>query len=107
MKNSNNTVQNILNGYSKWLNKSYFYKIGDNLKKFKSGLPYASYLELAISDLGISPKDFKEYSKPGLLKSFLRSLKGSSIFQQRDLKSQSDIVSAFNAYISYRIAIAK
>lgn len=107
MKNSNNTIQNILLGYAQWLNKSYFYKVGDNLKKFKSGLPYANYMELAISDLGISPKDFKMYSKPGLLKSFLKSLKVSSIFQQRDMKIQSDIISAFNAYINYRVEISK
>lgn len=107
MNNSNNTIQNILKGYVKWLNSSYFYKVGDNLKKFKSGLPYANYMELAISDLGMNPQDFKTYSKPGLLKSFLKSLRETSVFQQRDLKIQSDILSAFNAYISYRVAVAK
>jgi hypothetical protein len=102
MKNSNNTIQNILNGYAKWLNKSYFYKVGDNLKKFKSGLPYANYMELAISDLGIRPEDFKMYSKPGLLKSFAIRLESSAQFLRREAKVQSDILSAFKAYIKYQ-----
>ncbi len=72
MKNSNNTIHKILKGYVKWLNRSYFYKVGDNLKKFKSGLPYANYMEMAISDLRNRPGDFKKYSKPSLLKSFAR-----------------------------------
>jgi|GEM_PF-5001953 len=107
MKNSNNTIQNILKGYVKWLNTSYFYKVGDKLKKFKSGLPYASYMELAISDLGIRPEDFKMYSKPGLLKAFASKLELSSQFIRREAKIQSDILSAFNAYIKYSIATSK
>lgn len=107
MKNSNNTIQKILKGYVKWLNRSYFYKVGYNLKKFKSGLPYANYMELAISDLGIRPEDFKKYSKPGLLKSFASRLESSTQFLRREAKVQSDILSAFNAYIKYSIATSK
>lgn len=107
MKNSNYSIQNILKGYTKWLNTSYYYKVGDNLKKFKSGLPYANYMTLAIFDLAINPIDFKNYSTPGLLKSFLKSLEKSTTFNNRDEKLQSDIISAFNAYITYRIAITK
>jgi hypothetical protein len=102
MKNSNNSSQNILNGYVKWLNTSYFYKVGDNLKKFKSGLPYASYMQMAIIDLGINPADFFNYSQPGLLKAFLNKLQTARMFSNRDPKLQSDITSAFKAYIKYQ-----
>lgn len=106
MKNSNNSIQTILKGYVKWLNRCYFYKVGDNLKKFKSGLPYANYMEMAILDLGIKPKDFIKYSKPGLLKVFASKLELSTQFLRREAKIQSDILSAFNAYIKYRTAVA-
>lgn len=107
MKNSNNTAQNILKGYVKWLNSSYFYKVGDNLKKFKSGLPYANYMEMAILDLGIKPQEFSQYSKPGLLKAFASRLETSNQFLRREAKIQSDILSAFSAYIKYSIATSK
>ena len=107
MKNSNNSIQKILKGYVKWLNRSYFYKVGDNLKKFKSGLPYANYMEMAISDLGIKPQEFGKYSKSGLLKSFASRLESSAQFLRREAKVQSDILSAFNAYIKYSIATSK
>ncbi len=107
MKKSNNTVQNILKGYVKWLNSSYYYTVGDNLKKFKSGLPYANYMEMAILDLGIKPLEFSQYSKPGLLKSFASRLETSNQFLRREAKIQSDILSAFSAYIKYSIATSK
>ena len=107
MKNSNNTLQKILKRFAQWLNKSYFYIVGDKLIKFKSGMSYAKYMELAISDLGISPEDFKTYSKPGLLKSFASRLESSTQFLRREAKVQSDILSAFNAYIKYSTATSK
>tara|TARA_R110001592_G_scaffold88299_11_gene260079 strand:+ start:8424 stop:8747 length:324 start_codon:yes stop_codon:yes gene_type:complete len=107
MFNSNNSIRKILKGYVKWLNRSYFYKVGDNLKKFKSGLSYANYMEMAILDLGIKPQDFVEYSQPGLLKSFATKLESSAQFLRREAKIQSDILSAFNAYIKYIAAVTK
>lgn len=100
-------LSDLLSGFAYWLNRSHYYKVGDNLKKFKSGLAYANYMMYAISDLGIDPATFEKYSQPGLLKSFLKSLKNTGIFKQRDKKIQSDIISAFNAYIKYRVAVSK
>ncbi len=102
MKSKKIKLSSLLNGFAHWLNKSYYYKIGDNLKKFKSGLAYANYMMFAISDLGIDPTTFEKYSQPGLLKSFLKRLKVSNSFINRDLKIQSDITSAFKAYIAYQ-----
>lgn len=112
MKNLKIKVSELLKGFINWLVKSYYYKVGkktQKLVKFKKGsaVNYTMYMTLAIEDLGINPIDFKNYSTPGLLKSFLKSLEKSTTFKNRGEKLQSDIISAYNAYITYRIAITK
>lgn len=107
MKNLKIKVSELLKGFVNWLIKSYHYTVGTkNPKsvKFKKGsaVNYTMYMTLAIEDLGIRPTDFFNYSQPGLLKAFLKRLQEATTFTNRDLKLQSDIISAFKAYIKYQ-----
>lgn len=98
-------------GFINWLKNNYHYYVGDKNNrrriKFKTGSAsnYKKYLTLAIIDLGINSSTFK-YSSPGLLFSFLKKLEELNSFQKRDLKTQSNIISAFRAFIAYKDAIA-
>lgn len=100
-------VSELLKGFINWMIKSYHYTVGtQNPKsvKFKksSAACYEYSMTLAIHDLGLSPQDFLNYAKPALLKAILRRLKGTTSFMNRDLSQQSDMTSAFKAYIKYQ-----
>lgn len=108
MKNSNNSIQEILKGFIKWLGTNHYYTRKDKLIKFKkSSVPnYIKDMANSIQDLGMKPLDFIKHSQPGLLKAFLKRLQESASFKNREAKIQSNMVSAFNAYIKYRVAVA-
>lgn len=101
-------IKDLLKGFIKWLgNKHYYIKNNQSIKFKKCSIPnYIKSIALAIHDLGISPLDFIKHSKPGLLKTFLKRLQESTTFKNRESKIQSNIISAFNAYIKYRIAVS-
>lgn len=102
-------IKDLLKDFIKWLGNKHYYTKKDKLIKFKKcSIPnYIKNLSRAIQDLGISPLDFIKYSQPGLLKTFLKTLQESTTFKSRDSKIQSNIISAFNAYIKYRVTISK
>ena len=102
-------IKDLLHGFIKWLeNKHYYIRKNKSIKFKKCSIPnYIKNISRAIQDLGISPLDFIKYSKPGLLKSFLKRLQETTTFKNRESKIQSNIISAFNAYIKYRVSISK
>lgn len=106
MKRTKENNKRLFKGFVNWLNKSYYYKVGEQMKKFKSGRSYGEYLGMAMDDLGIHSGTFSN-SKPGILKAMKNSLEKTSSFLQRDVKIQSDIMSAFKAYIKYQNIITK
>lgn len=107
MKTSRENNKQLFKGFVNWLNKSYYYKVGSITRKFRSGHSYGEYMGMAIQDLGMRPEDFKSNSRPGILKAMMSSLENTASFLQRDVKIQSDITSAFKAYIKYHYATSK
>jgi hypothetical protein len=101
MKSLNYTIQKILAGYEKWLDEIYYYQQGDLNIKFVSTNSYSSFMTKAISDLNINPHDFKYYSRPDLISSLESRIMKSTSFEKRSSKMQTNIVSAFRAYIKY------
>ena len=101
-------IKELLKGFIKWLGTKHYYTKRNKLIKFKKcSIPnYIKDMAHAIQDLGIAPMDFIKHSQPGLLKAFLKRLQESTSFKNREVKIQSNIVSAFNAYIKYRTAVA-
>lgn len=101
-------IKELLKGFIKWLGSKHYYTKKDKLIKFKKcSIPnYIKDMAHAIQDLGVAPMDFIRYSQLGLLKAFLKRLQESASFKNRESKIQSNIVSAFNAYIKYRKAVA-
>jgi hypothetical protein len=101
-------IKELLKGFIKWLGSKHYYTKKDKLIKFKKcSIPnYIKDMAHAIQDLGVAPMDFIRYSRLGLLKAFLKRLQESASFKNREVKIQSNIISAFNAYIKYRTAVA-
>ena len=102
-------IKELLKGFIKWLETKYYYTKKGVLIKFKKGsiYNYIKDMALAIKDLGFTPLDFIKHSQPGLLNPFLIRLQESASFKNKEVKIQSNIISAFNAYIKYRVAITK
>jgi hypothetical protein len=101
MKSLNYTIQKILTGYENWLDEIYYYQQGDLTIKFVSSNSYSSFMAKAIFDLNINPHDFKYYSRPDLISSLESRIMKSASFEKRSSKMQTNIVSAFRAYIKY------
>jgi hypothetical protein len=101
MKSLNYTIQKILTGYENWLDEIYYYQQGDLTIKFVSGNSYSSFLTKAIADLRMNPHVFKHYSRPDLVSSLESKIVNSTTFEKRSLKMQTNIISAFRAYIKY------
>ena len=101
-------IKELLKGFIKWLGTKHYYTKKNKIIKFKiCSIPnYIKDMAHAIQDLGIKPLDFIKHSQPGLLKAFLKRLQESASFKNREVKIQSNIVSAFNAYIKYRVAVS-
>ena len=89
-----------------WLNGKYEYVVRGSVRKFKSGKMYGKYIEWGLDDLGIRINDFIMYSSPGLVKAYLKKLSESQAFLRRSKKEQSDIISAFKAYILFAYAVS-
>jgi hypothetical protein len=101
MKKVNFIKVEKLEKYSNWLKNCYYY---NGNKKFKSQNSYFNYMRLAIADLCLNADQFLSINQPGILKSILKSLLNSSLFNNRSKKLQSDIVSSFKAYIAFHAA---
>ncbi len=104
MKNFNQSLQNKLSKYSNWLDSKYFYQIGDEFIKFKSGAAYVNYMLKGFADLHMNPHSFIFQLKPELINKLEIKLKSSKYFKKRDSKVQSDILSAFSAYKKYNLS---
>ncbi|MGB3948452.1 MAG: hypothetical protein WBM13_10740 [Bacteroidia bacterium] len=98
MKTSNLFNQN-LEKFSNWLKNHY---IKANGQKFKSSKQYSYYMQLACADLSFNRDQFAGINQAGVLKVILKSLKNSGLFKSRTSKLQSDIISGFNAYITFK-----
>lgn len=95
-----------LNEFVVWLNGKYEYVVGGSVRKFKSGKMYGKYIEWGLDDLGIRINDFTMHSSPGLVKAYLKRLNKSQAFLRRSKKEQSDIISAFKAFILFAYTVS-
>ena len=101
MKSLNYTIEKIMIKYTKWLSETYHYQVHDIDVKFTSVGSYQGLMLKAISDLKMNPHDFKHYSKPELIGSLESKIIKSKSFENRTSEIQSNIISAFRAYIKY------
>ncbi len=100
-----NYWKNFLSNYIKWLNSSYYYSEGGEIKKFKSGQLYGDYMLFAIEHLRLRVDVFVKIASKERSERLMNELICKDSFNKVANKKQSDVISAFKAYILYKSTV--